>query len=765
MANGGRIRLNLRAKWLLGYTMLVVFAAGAMAFGLYYRIRQDQRAALQQRLVDIVSFSVPLVDGDFHALIRSAEDAGSSFHRVLTTRLEDIRGTSQVIRHIYTLRQNPDGSWMYVVDVGAESPAAIGDPFLKESSVLAGGMAWIDSPRVEDVLSVGEDGSATLSGYAPIIDQFQNLDGVLGIEIDASAVIASEKQARVTALLSVLITVPFAWLLGYWLVNKLTLPVKDLMRAAVRVAQGDLESQVPVRSPDELGVLATAFNDMTLQLRETMDGLAQEIREHRRSEQVQDAIYRISQTVVSAESMDDLYRTIHSILMELMPAHNFFIALYDAEQDVLRFPYSVDEFDDDLPEFTPGKGLTAHILHSGKADLITPERFDELLDSGMVELVGTKSVDWLGAPLRVEQEVIGVMATQVYSDEIRFTLDDLELFEFVSTQVAQAIQRKRAETELSASNQRYQNLFEESPVSLWEEDFSEVKHTLDGLQEQGIEDISQYLLEHPDVVALCAAQVKLLDVNRAAVALYGAKSKAQLLNSLGQIFTEESYPTMRQQLVYIADGLTTFHHESVNQTLDGRRMDVSLNWSAVPGYEQDLSRVIISAVDITERRQVEQRIRYMGTHDVMTGLFNRAHFDSEMSRLEAEGDYPVSIIVADLDGLKRVNDTIGHAAGDELLKQAGQILRQSFRQEDTVARIGGDEFGILLPHTDEAHAAAALRRIRENMQQQEPIPGIGAVSLSLGVSTAYTSDELFDIFKHADGNMYAEKGRKQTGFR
>ncbi len=126
-------------------------------------------------------------------------------------------------------------------------------------------------------------------------------------------------------------------------------------------------------------------------------------------------------------------------------------------------------------------------------------------------------------------------------------------------------------------------------------------------------------------------------------------------------------------------------------------------------------------IDITERKQVETQIRYMGTHDAMTGLFNRAHFDSEMSRLEKDGVCPISIIVVDLDYLKRTNDSIGHAGGDDLLRQAANILKSSFRDEDLVARIGGDEFGVLLPNTDVVTADIAVNRIRENLKKQVPL--------------------------------------------
>ena len=125
-----------------------------------------------------------------------------------------------------------------------------------------------------------EDGTY-LSGYAPIYDQFQELDGVLGIDIDAATVMASEARARRTALVAFLVAIPFSILTGWWLANRLTAPVTDLVHGVERVAQGDLDEPIPVHSRDELGVLATAFNQMTMRLKQTLGGLEQEIAERR----------------------------------------------------------------------------------------------------------------------------------------------------------------------------------------------------------------------------------------------------------------------------------------------------------------------------------------------------------------------------------------------------------------------------------------------------------------------------------------------------
>ncbi len=167
--------------------------------------------------------------------------------------------------------------------------------------------------------------------------------------------------------------------------------------------------------------------------------------ERKRAEQVQQAIYRISEAAQAAASLDELYRSVHAIVNELMPARNFYIALYDTASDLITFPYLVDEYDDASPVQRPGKGLTAHVLRTGQPLYASPEVFAEMVRQGEAELIGGSSVDWVGVPLKVRDRVIGVIAVQSYSEHIRLTEEHRDLLSFVSTQVAMAIQRKQTE--------------------------------------------------------------------------------------------------------------------------------------------------------------------------------------------------------------------------------------------------------------------------------------------------------------------------------
>lgn len=137
-------------------------------------------------------------------------------------------------------------------------------------------------------------------------------------------------------------------------------------------------------------------------------------------------------------------------------------------------------------------------------------------------------------------------------------------------------------------------------------------------------------------------------------------------------------------------------------------------------------------------------------HDTLTGLYNRAYFEEEMARLERGRTFSMSAVVADVDGLKRVNDNAGHATGDALLECAARVLSLSFRAEDIVARNGGDEFGVLSIGADSTVAAEALRRIHSNLTEQNASQNGIRLSLSIGVATTKEGMSLAQTLKQAD---------------
>lgn len=172
-------------------------------------------------------------------------------------------------------------------------------------------------------------------------------------------------------------------------------------------------------------------------------------------------------------------------------------------------------------------------------------------------------------------------------------------------------------------------------------------------------------------------------------------------------------------------------------------------------------RVSGVATNITEKKRQDEELNYVSTHDTLTGLFNRAYFDAEMVRMANSRHYPLSIVIGDVDGLKIVNDNFGHTEGDQLIKQAALALQHSFRSEDVVARIGGDEFAVILQNADEATVKDAIKRVRAFQADINQDKVDYALSISLGSATAENSEQLGGALKLADSRMYYYKIRRK----
>jgi len=159
-----------------------------------------------------------------------------------------------------------------------------------------------------------------------------------------------------------------------------------------------------------------------------------------------------------------------------------------------------------------------------------------------------------------------------------------------------------------------------------------------------------------------------------------------------------------------------------------------------------------------ERKQAEETSRYLGMHDVLTGLYNRAYFEEELNRLRDDRFLPITVVMCDIDGLKLVNDTFGHASGDQLLMATAKIIRRTIRQGDVAARIGGDEFAIILPCAGESVAQALCQRLRAQIEKYNQ----KAFGVPLSVSFGYAirqnqASSMMDLLKEADNQMYREK--------
>lgn len=167
-------------------------------------------------------------------------------------------------------------------------------------------------------------------------------------------------------------------------------------------------------------------------------------------------------------------------------------------------------------------------------------------------------------------------------------------------------------------------------------------------------------------------------------------------------------------------------------------------------------QVVVIVRNITERKQAEQRLKYLSFHDMLTGIYNRFYFEEELNRLDTKRQTPLSVIMGDVNGLKIVNDTFGHQEGDRLLIDAATILKKICRKEDVVCRFGGDEFAVLLPKTKKETAMKICNRVRMACEKTER--KLAPISFALGVATREEIDQAFHIvLREAENMMYRDK--------
>lgn len=596
-------------------------------------------------------------------------------------------------------------------------------------------------------------------------------------------------------------------------------------------------------------------------------------------------------------------------------------------------------------------------------------------------------------------------------------LDDPAGEEYRAGLVMDITESKRIEQARLESENPYRDLFENTPFSLWEEDFSEIKAELDKLHAQGITDLPGYIESNPDFLPFCMDKLVIRNVNLATLELYQAKTKEELFANMSVVINDPYNKIFQLGLVEIFAGRTSFETEGINFRLDGQPVQIILKWTVLPGYETSLKKIIVSIFDKTalyqaqekliaaearyrmlveqvsaviytdltdetsttfyispqvesltgysadewlntpdlwaktvfiedwervqkenrrtnktkepfqmeyrlvrkdgqtvwvldqavmvwdqnlkswvwqgvwidindrkrveealqesearlrlllqsqgegtilfnlegslifantaaeklfaigslpvttftladfmngeqakallqkvqelkpgenttlelditppeggrrwllvtlspwfetqqqlagglavcrdntSRRKTERELQFQSTHDPLTGLYNRWYFEKQMVSFTHNQFFPISLVMVDIDGLKRINDLLGHQVGDIMLCRTAQVLMLVFRAEDVVARIGGDEFAVLLPNTDKENVDKIISRISQHLEKVKQNQPDQQLSLSLGAYTAENEHELSTAFHRADQAMYREKKSKHS---
>ena len=280
--------------------------------------------------------------------------------------------------------------------------------------------------------------------------------------------------------------------------------------------------------------------------------------------------------------------------------------------------------------------------------------------------------------------------------------------------------RQEREKTLRESEELYRKLFENSPTSLWAEDLSALKAYIDSLRTSGIQDLRTYFETHPEALPRCASMVKVLDVNRITLALYQGRSKEEFPSDLSAFLGEGSYDAFKELIICLSEGKEMSEAEAVNWTMTGDRMDIVLRWSIVPGYKETWSRILISVIDITERKQWEvalreytERLRAMG---------------SRMEQVQEAGRHQIVRVLHDqvgqnLTALGLNLSILRSKMPTDLEASAASRLDDSLiLLEETMQCIRDVMTELRPPTLDEYGLVAALRWYAERFSQRSGIP-------------------------------------------
>jgi diguanylate cyclase (GGDEF)-like protein/PAS domain S-box-containing protein len=255
-------------------------------------------------------------------------------------------------------------------------------------------------------------------------------------------------------------------------------------------------------------------------------------------------------------------------------------------------------------------------------------------------------------------------------------------------------------------------------------------------------------------------------VNNAYCDFFGMERNDILGASLLNVLPATEQEKVLSSLAALTPENRSAYIENRNIAFDGSSRWVNWHNRAIFDFDGRLKEYLSIGEDITEQKQHLEQLEYLSLRDPLTGIYNKLYYESEIRRLEGGREYPVAIIVGDIDNLKIINDSHGHAFGDQALKDCVAILKSAVRKGDVLARVGGDEFVVVMPRTDQAAGEGVIDRVAKEMELYNRESGAAFnLNISLGLAIADSSaEQLADVYVQADRNMYRRKKERKKSY-
>jgi len=371
-----------------------------------------------------------------------------------------------------------------------------------------------------------------------------------------------------------------------------------------------------------------------------------DISDRKRVEALSSALYRVAEKSSSARDLQQFFAAVHGIVSELMYARNLYIALYDRDTDLVHYPYFVDEHDSAPNPQKMGRGLTDYLIRTGEPLLATPEVLQELEDRGEVARKGSRSLDWMGVPLKVGNHTFGALVVQTYSRQIRYGERDKEILTFVARQLASAVEIKRNEQATRRSEARYRSLVQSSVYGIY-------RSSLEG---------------------------KFLDVNPALIAMLGYTSPEEVLglDPRTQVFAQaEEHTRLFEEFRRTGrlDGMEVRWNRK-----DGSAITVRISGRAVSSADEPADVLEAIAEDVTDRRLLEDQFRQAQKMEAVGRLAGGVAHDFNNLLMVISGYTEVILSNLDVDNPLHEKGRAIQQAADRATTLTRQLLAFSRKQ-------------------------------------------------------------------------------------